>query len=112
VFLPQRIGIPPTVRPGTCSSTVTPQHGAQYEPANHASSGQSGHPPCQNDLPASFAFGEGSTGVAAHRDPALRRTPVLAAPDYTDEVDEDAAVAAQLEREERERWERQQQAIA
>jgi uncharacterized protein (DUF433 family) len=32
--------------------------------------------------------------------------------DFTDEVNEDAAVAAQLEREERERWERQQRVIA
>jgi len=32
--------------------------------------------------------------------------------DFTDEVDNDIAVAAQLEREERERWERQQRAIA
>jgi uncharacterized protein (DUF433 family) len=32
--------------------------------------------------------------------------------DFTDEVDQDAALAAQLEREERERWERQQRAIA
>jgi uncharacterized protein (DUF433 family) len=32
--------------------------------------------------------------------------------DFTDEVDQDATVAAQLEREERERWERQQRAIA
>jgi uncharacterized protein (DUF433 family) len=32
--------------------------------------------------------------------------------DYPDEIDEDAAVAAQLEREERARWERQQRAIA
>jgi hypothetical protein len=32
--------------------------------------------------------------------------------DYPDEIDEDAAVAAHLEREERARWERQQRAIA
>ena len=32
--------------------------------------------------------------------------------DYRDEVDEDARIAAELEREERERWERQQRAIA
>lgn len=32
--------------------------------------------------------------------------------DFPGEVDEDAAVAAQLEREERERWERQKRAIA
>jgi uncharacterized protein (DUF433 family) len=32
--------------------------------------------------------------------------------DFTDEVDEDATVAAQIERDERARWERQQQAIA
>jgi uncharacterized protein (DUF433 family) len=32
--------------------------------------------------------------------------------DHTDEVDEDATVAAQLEREERERWGRQQRATA
>jgi hypothetical protein len=32
--------------------------------------------------------------------------------DYSHEVDEDTAVAAQLEREERERWERRQRAIA
>ena len=32
--------------------------------------------------------------------------------DFRDEVDDDAAVAARAEQEERERWERQQQAIA
>jgi uncharacterized protein (DUF433 family) len=32
--------------------------------------------------------------------------------DFTDEIDDDAAVAAQLEREERARWERQQRALA
>lgn len=32
--------------------------------------------------------------------------------DFTDEIDDDAAVAEQLEREERARWERQQRAIA
>jgi uncharacterized protein (DUF433 family) len=44
--------------------------------------------------------------------PQLVRAALAYYADYTAEVDEDAAVAAQLEREERERWERQQRAIA
>jgi uncharacterized protein (DUF433 family) len=44
--------------------------------------------------------------------PQLIRAALAYYADFTDEVDEDAAVAAQLEREERDRWERQQRAIA
>jgi uncharacterized protein (DUF433 family) len=44
--------------------------------------------------------------------PQLVRAAVAYYADFTDEVDEDVAVATQLEREERERWERQQRAIA
>jgi uncharacterized protein (DUF433 family) len=44
--------------------------------------------------------------------PQLVRAALAYYADFTDEVDEDAAVAAQLEREERARWERQQRAIA
>ena len=44
--------------------------------------------------------------------PQLVRAALAYYADFTDEVDEDAAVAAQIERDERERWERQQRAIA
>jgi uncharacterized protein (DUF433 family) len=44
--------------------------------------------------------------------PQLIRAALAYYADFTDEVDEDAAVAAQIEREERARWERQQRAIA
>jgi uncharacterized protein (DUF433 family) len=44
--------------------------------------------------------------------PQLVRAAVAYYADFTDEVDEDVVVATQLEREERERWERQQRAIA
>jgi len=44
--------------------------------------------------------------------PQLVRAALAYYADYTDEVDEDAAAAAQVEREECEHWERQQQAIA
>jgi uncharacterized protein (DUF433 family) len=44
--------------------------------------------------------------------PQLVRAALAYYADFTDEVDQDAAVAAQFEREERERWERQQRAIA
>lgn len=44
--------------------------------------------------------------------PQLVRAALAYYADFADEVDDDAAVAAQIERDERERWERQQRAIA
>jgi len=52
--------------------------------------------------------------AAAYLDIAARlvRAAVAYYADFADEVDEDAAVAASIEREERARWERQQRALA
>ncbi len=44
--------------------------------------------------------------------PQLVRAALAYFADFPDEIDEDAGVAAEIERAERERWERQQQAIA
>lgn len=53
-----------------------------------------------------------ATAAAFGVTPQLVRAGLAYYADFGPEVDEDAAVAAQVERDERQRWERQQQAIA